>query len=116
MDLLLPVAPDNVGNRDYMSSELSDFGIIGFAIAISTVHSLQAYIRFTSGFAAAILDSLLPVTSDNGGSRDSMSSELSDLVITGVSIGISTIRSLEDEIHEPALKVDRYIVDWIDLG
>ena len=91
MDLLLPVTPDNVGNRDYMSSELSDFEIMGFAITISTVHSLQAYIWSTSGLAAAILDLLLPVTSDNVGSRDNMSSELSDLVIMGVSIGVSTM-------------------------
>ena len=75
---------------DDTSSELSDLGIIEAAIGISTILSLQAYLRRISSLAVAILDSLLPVISDNVGSRDYMSSELSELGIMGVAIGIST--------------------------
>ena len=42
LDLLLPVTSDNVGSMNYMSSELSDLGIMRVAIEISTVFILQA--------------------------------------------------------------------------
>ena len=48
------------------------------------------------------MELLLPVTYDDVGSRDYMSSELSDFRIMGVAIGNSMIRNLEDEIHDPA--------------
>ena len=89
-DLLLPVTPNDIGSRNYMSSELSDPGNIGVAVGISTIHSVQAYIQCTSDSAAAILDLLLPVTSGYVGSMYYMSSELSDLGIMGVAIGTST--------------------------
>ena len=38
----------------------------------STIHSLQAYTKSTTGLAAAILDLSLPATSDNIGSKDDM--------------------------------------------
>ena len=71
------------------------------------MHSLQVYIQCTAVKAAAILDLLLPVTFNNVGSGDNTSSEWCDLGILGVATGILTIGSLENEIHEPALKVDR---------
>ena len=57
-------------------------------------------------FSSHLVGFITSVTSDNVGSKDYMSSELIDLGIMGVAIGISTIWSLEDEILEPALKVD----------
>ena len=58
-------------------------------------------------FSGRHLDLLLPVTSDNVGCLDDMFSELNVLENIGVDIGISTKYSLEDEIHKPAIKVDR---------
>ena len=46
----------------------------------------------TSGLATAILELLLPVTSDDVGNRDFMSGELSDPGNTGVAVGISTLQ------------------------
>ena len=60
--LSLPVSSDGIGSMDYMSSVLTDLGNLGVTLEFSTI---QAYIQCTSGLAAAILDLLLPITSDN---------------------------------------------------
>ena len=78
------------------------------AMGISTIYSLQAYKQCTQGLAAAILDLPLPVTSDSICSMD-YASELNDLenIYRGSYWNFDDTYSLEDEIHEPALKVDR---------
>ena len=43
-EVILSVTSDRTGNTDDMSSELNDFGDLGIAIGISTIHSLQVNI------------------------------------------------------------------------
>ncbi len=54
---------------------------------------------------AAILHFPLPETSESNGGNGNMSGELAYLEIMGVAFGISSISSLQDEIHETALKI-----------
>jgi hypothetical protein len=86
-DLSSPVTSDSTDNRD-MSNDL---GSVEVDIGISTIGGSQAYVKRTSGLAATILDLLLPVTSDNVGRSDYATSELRDLGILRVVIGISKI-------------------------
>ena len=60
-----------------------------------------------SGRHLGFTSSGLPVTSDSIYSINDMSRDLNDLENIGVSIEISMIYSLEDKIHEPALKVSQ---------
>ena len=90
MDLSLPVTYASIGSMKDTFSQLSDLRNIGVAIGLATIHSLQAYIKCTYGWVAAILDILLPVTSNNVESRGDRFSLLSDLWIMEVAIGIST--------------------------
>ena len=55
---------------DDMPSEWNDLGYFEVAIGMSTIHCPQVNVQFTSDLTAAILDLLLPVTSDNVDSMD----------------------------------------------
>ena len=61
------VTSESTDNMDDVSNKLNDLELVEVAIGTLTIHCPQAKVglRCTSDWAAVIVDSLLPVTSDN---------------------------------------------------
>ena len=104
---------DSTDSMNNLSRELTDLENIGLVFGISTIYSLQAYIKCTQGrvdwiyhfrslpialaegtvctvqfrFGTAILDLLLSVIADNAGSRDNMSSSYTRSQVDWIGIG-----------------------------
>ena len=72
-DLSLPVTSKGTDSKNDMSSEWNDLGNIRVVMGILMTRVLQTHYTYRiPSFAAAILHSLLHVTSDNVGSMDKM--------------------------------------------